>query len=31
MEKTMVERMPEIALELRLEHDMYTITKIEND
>jgi len=31
MEKTMVERMPEIVLELRLEHDMYTITKIEND
>ena len=31
MEKTMAERMPEIASELGLEHDMYTLTKIEND
>ena len=31
MEKAMAERMPEIAPKLGLEHEMYTLTRIEND
>ena len=31
MEKVMAERIPQIAPKLGLEHDMYTLTKIESD
>ena len=31
MEKAMAERMPEIAPKLGLEHEMYTLTRIENE
>ena len=31
MEKVMAERIPQIAPKLGLEHDMYTLTKIERD
>ena len=31
MEKVMAERIPQIAPNLGLEHDMYTLTKIESD
>ena len=31
MEKVMAERIPQIAPKLGLEHDMYTLTKMESD
>ena len=31
MEKVMADRIPQIAPKLGLEHDMYTLTKIESD
>ena len=31
MEKVMSERIPEIAPKLGLEHEMYTLTKMDND
>ena len=31
MEKVMAERIPQIAPKLGLEHDMYTLTKIDSD
>ena len=31
MEKVMAERIPQIAPKLGLEHDMYTLTKIESE